>query len=136
MKASECVDGTQPFKVRSFIQYCKLIFHNDPANFSQDGKKILYATSFLIGRAGKWIEPYLSNHRAESHVNCGQLTLCCTAHQDNVHCQMCHMRMSLKAQTPFNTICNVWVISPHWLAHPCPIFPNALHAYVPAPPSR
>ncbi|MBW0492656.1 hypothetical protein O181_032371 [Austropuccinia psidii MF-1] len=61
MKAPECFDGTQPFKVRSFIQSCQLIFHNDPANFSQDRKKVLYATSFLIGRAAKWIEPYLSN---------------------------------------------------------------------------
>ncbi|MBW0591182.1 hypothetical protein O181_130897 [Austropuccinia psidii MF-1] len=61
MKAPECFDGTQPFKVRSFIQSCQLIFHNDPANFSQDRKKVLYATSFLVGRAAKWIEPYLSN---------------------------------------------------------------------------
>ncbi|MBW0521196.1 hypothetical protein O181_060911 [Austropuccinia psidii MF-1] len=61
MKAPECFDGTQPFKVRSFLQSSQLIFHNDPANFSQDRKKVLYATSFLIGRAAKWIEPYLSN---------------------------------------------------------------------------
>ncbi|MBW0519865.1 hypothetical protein O181_059580 [Austropuccinia psidii MF-1] len=61
MKAPQFFDGTQPFKVRSFIQSCQLIFHNDPANFSQDRKKVLYATSFLIGRAAKWIEPYLSN---------------------------------------------------------------------------
>ncbi|MBW0512067.1 hypothetical protein O181_051782 [Austropuccinia psidii MF-1] len=61
MKAPEFFDGTQPFKVRSFIQSCQLIFHNDPANFSQDRKKVLYSTSFLIGRAAKWIEPYLSN---------------------------------------------------------------------------
>ncbi|MBW0492928.1 hypothetical protein O181_032643 [Austropuccinia psidii MF-1] len=61
MKAPECFDGTQPFKVRSFIQSCQLIFHNNPASFSQDRKKVLYATSFLIGRAAKWIEPYLSN---------------------------------------------------------------------------
>ncbi|MBW0591939.1 hypothetical protein O181_131654 [Austropuccinia psidii MF-1] len=61
MKAPECFDRTQPFKVRSFIQSCQLIFHNDPENFSQDRKKVLYATSFLIGRAAKWIEPYLSN---------------------------------------------------------------------------
>ncbi|MBW0575194.1 hypothetical protein O181_114909 [Austropuccinia psidii MF-1] len=61
MKAPACFDGTQPFKVRSFIQSCQLIFHNDPENFSQDRKKVLYATSFLIGRAAKWIEPYLSN---------------------------------------------------------------------------
>ncbi|MBW0553313.1 hypothetical protein O181_093028 [Austropuccinia psidii MF-1] len=61
MKEPECFDGTQPFKVRSFIQSCQLIFHNDLANFSQDIKKVLYATSFLIFRAAKWIEPHLSN---------------------------------------------------------------------------
>ncbi|MBW0551809.1 hypothetical protein O181_091524 [Austropuccinia psidii MF-1] len=61
MKAPECFDGTKPFKARSFIQSCQLIFHNDPENFSQDREKVLYATSFLIGRAAKWIEPYLSN---------------------------------------------------------------------------
>ncbi|MBW0515186.1 hypothetical protein O181_054901 [Austropuccinia psidii MF-1] len=56
MRAPECFDGTQPF-----IQSCQLIFHNDPEYFSQDRKKVLYSTSFLIGRASKWIEPYLSN---------------------------------------------------------------------------
>ncbi|MBW0510590.1 hypothetical protein O181_050305 [Austropuccinia psidii MF-1] len=61
MKAPECFDGTQPFKVRSFIQSFQLIFHNDTEDFSQDRKKVLYATSFLIGRAAKWIEPYLSS---------------------------------------------------------------------------
>ncbi|MBW0577793.1 hypothetical protein O181_117508 [Austropuccinia psidii MF-1] len=59
--ASECFDRTQPFKVRSFIQSCQLILHNDPANISQYRKKVLYATSFLIGRFAKWIETYLSN---------------------------------------------------------------------------
>ncbi|MBW0491201.1 hypothetical protein O181_030916 [Austropuccinia psidii MF-1] len=61
MKAPECFDGTQPFKVRSFIQSCQLIFHNDLENFPQERKKLLYSTSFLIGRAAKWIEPSLSN---------------------------------------------------------------------------
>ncbi|MBW0503128.1 hypothetical protein O181_042843 [Austropuccinia psidii MF-1] len=61
MKAPESSDGTQPFKVRSFIKYCQLIFYNDLESFSQDRKKALYVTSFLIGRAAKWIEPYLSN---------------------------------------------------------------------------
>ncbi|MBW0574423.1 hypothetical protein O181_114138 [Austropuccinia psidii MF-1] len=61
MKAPECFDGTKPLKVIRFIQSCQLIFHNDPANFSQDRKKVLYATSFFIGRATKWIGPYLSN---------------------------------------------------------------------------
>ncbi|MBW0471592.1 hypothetical protein O181_011307 [Austropuccinia psidii MF-1] len=31
------------------------------ANFFSDRKKVLYSTSFLTGRAGKWIEHYLSN---------------------------------------------------------------------------
>ncbi|MBW0583575.1 hypothetical protein O181_123290, partial [Austropuccinia psidii MF-1] len=61
MKAPECFYGTQPFKVRSFLQSCQLIFHNDPANFSKDRKKVLYAASFLIGRVDKWIETYCSN---------------------------------------------------------------------------
>ncbi|MBW0530038.1 hypothetical protein O181_069753 [Austropuccinia psidii MF-1] len=53
MKALECFDGTQPFKVRHFIQSCQLIFHNDLEKFSQDRKKVLYATSFLTFRAEK-----------------------------------------------------------------------------------
>ncbi|MBW0533167.1 hypothetical protein O181_072882 [Austropuccinia psidii MF-1] len=61
IKAPECFDGTQPFKVRGFIQSCQLIFHNNTEHFSQDRKKVLYATSFVIGRAAKWIEPYLFN---------------------------------------------------------------------------
>ncbi|MBW0513051.1 hypothetical protein O181_052766 [Austropuccinia psidii MF-1] len=61
MKAPECFDGSQPFKVRIFVHSCQFIFHNDPPNFSQYRKKVIYATSFLIGRAAKWIEPYISN---------------------------------------------------------------------------
>ncbi|MBW0576141.1 hypothetical protein O181_115856 [Austropuccinia psidii MF-1] len=44
MKAPECFDGTQPFKFRSFIQSCQLIFHNDLENPSQGRRKVLYAT--------------------------------------------------------------------------------------------
>ncbi|MBW0486885.1 hypothetical protein O181_026600 [Austropuccinia psidii MF-1] len=61
IKAPECFDRTEPFKIRSFIQSCQLIFHNDLEVFSQDRKKVLYATSFLSGRAAKWSEPYFSN---------------------------------------------------------------------------
>ncbi|MBW0573356.1 hypothetical protein O181_113071 [Austropuccinia psidii MF-1] len=61
MKAPGSFDGTQAHKLRGFIQYCQLIFHNDPENFFSDRKKVLYSTFFLTGRAGKWIEPYLSN---------------------------------------------------------------------------
>ncbi|MBW0478546.1 hypothetical protein O181_018261 [Austropuccinia psidii MF-1] len=61
MMVPECFDGTHPFKVRIFIQSLQLIFHNDAANSSQHRNKVLYATSFLLGRAAKWIEPHLSN---------------------------------------------------------------------------
>ncbi|MBW0467573.1 hypothetical protein O181_007288 [Austropuccinia psidii MF-1] len=61
MKAPDSFDGTQAHKLRGFIQSWKLIFHNDPKNSSSERKKFLYSTSFLTGRAGKWIEPYLSN---------------------------------------------------------------------------
>ncbi|MBW0515010.1 hypothetical protein O181_054725 [Austropuccinia psidii MF-1] len=61
IKAPDSFDGTQAHKLRRFIQSSQLIFHNDPGNFFSDRKKVLYSTSFLTGRAGKWIEPYLSN---------------------------------------------------------------------------
>ncbi|MBW0524442.1 hypothetical protein O181_064157 [Austropuccinia psidii MF-1] len=61
MKAPDSFYGTKSYKLRGFIQSCQLIFHNDPANFFSDRKKVLYSTSFLTGRSGKWIEPYLSN---------------------------------------------------------------------------
>ncbi|MBW0466340.1 hypothetical protein O181_006055 [Austropuccinia psidii MF-1] len=60
-KAPDSVYGTQADKLRVLIQYCELTFHNYAANFYSDRKKALYSTSFPTGRAGKWIEPYLSN---------------------------------------------------------------------------
>ncbi|MBW0537364.1 hypothetical protein O181_077079 [Austropuccinia psidii MF-1] len=61
MKGPDCFDVIQPFKVRIFIQSCQLILHNDHEYFSDDRKKDLYATPFLIGRAESWIEPYIFN---------------------------------------------------------------------------
>ncbi|MBW0518124.1 hypothetical protein O181_057839 [Austropuccinia psidii MF-1] len=61
MKAPDSFDGTQVHKLRGFIQSCQLIFHNYPGNFFSDRNKVLYSTSFLTSRAGKWIEPYISN---------------------------------------------------------------------------
>ncbi|MBW0470740.1 hypothetical protein O181_010455 [Austropuccinia psidii MF-1] len=61
MKEPDLFVGTQPFKVRSFIQNCQPIFHKNKSNSAEDRKKFLYSASFLIGRAAKWIEPYLSN---------------------------------------------------------------------------
>ncbi|MBW0468655.1 hypothetical protein O181_008370 [Austropuccinia psidii MF-1] len=61
MKSPDSFDGPQAHKLRGFIQSCQLILHNDPANLFSDRKKFLYSISLLTGRAGKWIEPYLSN---------------------------------------------------------------------------
>ncbi|MBW0544391.1 hypothetical protein O181_084106 [Austropuccinia psidii MF-1] len=61
MKAPDSFYGTKAYKLRGFIQSCQLIFHNDPANFFSDRKKVLYSTSFLTGRSVKWIEHCLSN---------------------------------------------------------------------------
>ncbi|MBW0517541.1 hypothetical protein O181_057256 [Austropuccinia psidii MF-1] len=61
MKATDFFDETWPFKIKSFIHSFQLIFHHDRENFSEDRKKALHATSFLFGRAAKWIEPYLYN---------------------------------------------------------------------------
>ncbi|MBW0482868.1 hypothetical protein O181_022583 [Austropuccinia psidii MF-1] len=41
MTAPDYFNWNVPFKVRSFIQSCKLIFHNEKANSSQDRKQLL-----------------------------------------------------------------------------------------------
>ncbi|MBW0540175.1 hypothetical protein O181_079890 [Austropuccinia psidii MF-1] len=61
IKAPDSFDVTKAYKLRGFIQYCPLNFHNDKANLFSDRKKVLYSTFFLTGRAGEWIEPYHSN---------------------------------------------------------------------------
>ncbi|MBW0517261.1 hypothetical protein O181_056976 [Austropuccinia psidii MF-1] len=42
IKAPDSFDGTQAHRLRGFIQSIQLIFHNDPANFFSDRKKVLY----------------------------------------------------------------------------------------------
>ncbi|MBW0522486.1 hypothetical protein O181_062201 [Austropuccinia psidii MF-1] len=42
MKAPVPFNGAQAHKLIGFIQSCQLIFHNDPANFFSDRKKVLY----------------------------------------------------------------------------------------------
>ncbi|MBW0499012.1 hypothetical protein O181_038727 [Austropuccinia psidii MF-1] len=61
MKAADPFDGTQAHKLRGFIHSFQLIVHNYLAHFFSYWKNALYSTSFLTGRAGKLIEPYLSN---------------------------------------------------------------------------
>ncbi|MBW0527716.1 hypothetical protein O181_067431 [Austropuccinia psidii MF-1] len=61
MQAPDSFDDTKAYKLRGFIQSCQLILNNYPEKFFSDRKKRLYSASSLTGRAGKWIEPYLSN---------------------------------------------------------------------------
>ncbi|MBW0530820.1 hypothetical protein O181_070535 [Austropuccinia psidii MF-1] len=61
MKEPASFDGTKAYRLIAFVQSCKLIFHNDPSNFFSERKRVLYSTSFLTGRSGKWIEPDLLN---------------------------------------------------------------------------
>ncbi|MBW0521811.1 hypothetical protein O181_061526 [Austropuccinia psidii MF-1] len=61
MKEPDSFNGTQDHKQIGFIQSCQLVFHNNPENLISDRKTVLYSTYFLTGRAGKWIEPYLSH---------------------------------------------------------------------------
>ncbi|MBW0482834.1 hypothetical protein O181_022549 [Austropuccinia psidii MF-1] len=53
MNAPEFFHGTQTFKVKSFIYSCQHIFQNDQKIISEEMKKVLYSTSFLIIRAAK-----------------------------------------------------------------------------------
>ncbi|MBW0510217.1 hypothetical protein O181_049932 [Austropuccinia psidii MF-1] len=41
MQAPDLFYGTQAHELRGFIQSCQLIFHNAPANFFSDRKKVL-----------------------------------------------------------------------------------------------
>ncbi|MBW0556645.1 hypothetical protein O181_096360 [Austropuccinia psidii MF-1] len=61
MKAPDSFNGTQAHKFIRLNQSCQFIFHFYPDDFFSDRKKVLHSTSFGTGRAGKWIEPYLSN---------------------------------------------------------------------------
>ncbi|MBW0495266.1 hypothetical protein O181_034981 [Austropuccinia psidii MF-1] len=65
MKAPDFFDGTKSHQFRVFIQHCQFIFHRDAESFFSNRKKVLYSTSFLTGRAGKWIEPYVSKNSNE-----------------------------------------------------------------------
>ncbi|MBW0561633.1 hypothetical protein O181_101348 [Austropuccinia psidii MF-1] len=61
IKSPDSFDVTKGHTLRGFIQSYQLIFHNYPENFFSDRNKALYSTSFPTGRAGKLIEPYISN---------------------------------------------------------------------------
>ncbi|MBW0485623.1 hypothetical protein O181_025338 [Austropuccinia psidii MF-1] len=48
MKAPYCFEGTQPFKVTSFIKSCQLIFHNDKENIFNTERKFFMTLHLLL----------------------------------------------------------------------------------------
>ncbi|MBW0475470.1 hypothetical protein O181_015185 [Austropuccinia psidii MF-1] len=48
MKAPGSFDGTKGYKLRGFIQSCQLIFHNDPASFFSDRRKLFETQSLTL----------------------------------------------------------------------------------------
>ena len=61
MKAPERFDGENPTKLRPYLQSCKLLFTKDPGMFTNDRQKVIYASSYLGGRAAQWFQPYLDS---------------------------------------------------------------------------
>lgn len=61
MKKPDSFDGYSHQKLRAYLQQCKLIFLNDPSMFAMDIRKTVYESSYLTGKAFKWIQPYLEN---------------------------------------------------------------------------
>jgi hypothetical protein len=52
-------DGQDSAKLRLFLQYFKLLFENNPSQFSKDRLKVVYAATYLCGKAATWFNPYL-----------------------------------------------------------------------------
>ncbi|MBW0495091.1 hypothetical protein O181_034806 [Austropuccinia psidii MF-1] len=57
IKAPDYFDGTQAHELGGFIQSFQLIFHNDPADFFSDRKKILYSTFLSLVELGNGLKP-------------------------------------------------------------------------------
>ena len=60
-------DGTDPCKLRDFLIFCNLHFHNCPHVFSSDEKKILFMLSYLKGAAINWFKPGLMDPTNSAH---------------------------------------------------------------------
>ena len=60
MRAPDNFDGTNPSKLRAYIQSSNLIFHNNQRSFPNDRQKVIYAVGYLTGKCAKWIKPFLS----------------------------------------------------------------------------
>ena len=55
----EPFDGSDPWKIRTFLIQCQLNFNAKPSAFHSDEAKVNYALSYLKGTALEWFEPHL-----------------------------------------------------------------------------
>lgn len=60
VSSPETFDGTQG-RLEGFLLQVQLYFHFNTAQFTSEADKVLYATSFLRGRAAKGFRPYLKD---------------------------------------------------------------------------
>ena len=61
MKKPDSFAGSSATKLRTYLQQYKLIFLTDSSMFATNIRKTVYASSYLTGKAFKWIHPFLSN---------------------------------------------------------------------------
>src|SRR5215469_2216095 len=55
----ECYDGRSTSQLRNFLTQIRVVFAAQPAKFTNDQSKVLYAASYLRGAAFTWVQPYI-----------------------------------------------------------------------------
>jgi hypothetical protein len=59
VREPEFFDGGPNSNLRNLFAQVQLIFRDNPADFPDDSKKVIYVISHFRGAASSWIEPYL-----------------------------------------------------------------------------
>ena len=61
VREPDMFDGTDLYKLRTFLVLCELNFQNHPKAFATDHAKVTYVQSYLRGMALEWFKPDLLN---------------------------------------------------------------------------
>jgi hypothetical protein len=56
VKNPDTFDGSDPSKLRAFLQQCGLVFSSRPQDYPSDSDKIIFMISYLRGSAAEWFE--------------------------------------------------------------------------------